>query len=51
MASQDSPDLTALLEAWGRGDLAARDQLMPEREWLAARVWLFSRLKGRRRDA
>jgi RNA polymerase sigma factor (TIGR02999 family) len=24
-----SPDLSALLKAWGRGDLAARDQLMP----------------------
>jgi RNA polymerase sigma factor (TIGR02999 family) len=25
----DPPDLTALLEAWGQGDLGARDQLMP----------------------
>jgi RNA polymerase sigma factor (TIGR02999 family) len=25
----DSPDISALLEAWGRGDLAARDRLMP----------------------
>jgi RNA polymerase sigma factor (TIGR02999 family) len=29
MAARDSPDISALLEAWGRGDLAARDQLMP----------------------
>jgi RNA polymerase sigma factor (TIGR02999 family) len=29
MAADDSPDLSVLLEAWGRGDLAARDQLMP----------------------
>jgi RNA polymerase sigma factor (TIGR02999 family) len=27
--ADDSPDISALLEAWGRGDLAARDQLMP----------------------
>jgi RNA polymerase sigma factor (TIGR02999 family) len=29
MAPHDSPEISALLEAWGRGDLAARDQLMP----------------------
>jgi RNA polymerase sigma factor (TIGR02999 family) len=29
MAAHDSPDISALLEAWGRGDLAARDQLLP----------------------
>jgi RNA polymerase sigma factor (TIGR02999 family) len=29
MAAADTSDLTALLKAWGRGDLAARDELMP----------------------
>lgn len=29
MAADDSPDISGLLEAWGRGDLAARDRLMP----------------------
>ena len=29
MAPHDSKDISALLAAWGRGDLAARDQLMP----------------------
>jgi RNA polymerase sigma factor (TIGR02999 family) len=29
MATDDAPDISALLEAWGRGDLAARDRLMP----------------------
>jgi RNA polymerase sigma factor (TIGR02999 family) len=29
MATDDPLDVSALLEAWSRGDLAARDQLMP----------------------
>lgn len=29
MAADDSPDISGLLEAWGRGDAAARDRLMP----------------------
>ena len=29
MAAHEPPDISALLEAWSRGDLAARDQLMP----------------------
>jgi RNA polymerase sigma-70 factor (ECF subfamily) len=29
MATDDAPDISALLEAWSRGDLQARDQLMP----------------------
>jgi RNA polymerase sigma-70 factor (ECF subfamily) len=29
MTANVSPDISALLEAWGRGDAAARDQLMP----------------------
>jgi len=29
MATDGSPDISALLEAWGRGDLDARDELMP----------------------
>ena len=29
MAADEARDISGLLEAWGRGDLAARDQLMP----------------------
>jgi RNA polymerase sigma-70 factor, ECF subfamily len=29
MAAHEPRDISALLEAWSRGDLAARDQLLP----------------------
>ena len=45
MAAHDSPEISALLKAWGRGDLAARDQLMP-----LVYEELRRRAKGTRRE-
>src|SRR5262249_30302611 len=51
-----APDVSLLLQAWGGADLEAGDRRLPrfyqelrgratvEREWQAARAWLFARL-------